>query len=1316
MKFQTGVRRPISALSVLIFALGLVQGTAEAKIEPPAQPEGLSSKGPQPTPSQEKSPAPAEVESAQRQQVLGSGWKESKDRAWTTSSDASGFHILVADKDQGYMWRTAATLSEPGFDADMWIGNACVTGSGKRVVVAYAPRTFTNKPDLMVRGAFTAVVDLQSGQVDKLKTRSSLAYFSPGCGTGETAVFTQFASEAKNASRLIAVDADRGRLRKPIELTGQVTSAVPVGDYFIAADSARIVKINSLGERETIATTSQTPFLLSPDAEGGVVFMERKLDGTGSPPRGLVKRVRAAEIARPGSVKTELPVLADGVLHEIDLTRSSDGQVFITGDTSPLQNLPKPVRWLEGTPKDTRATTRGEALVTETSWVDVKDSRGSGGEIDAPRPAKIRLSVPETRQATEFEVTPGTRTVGPRVEGGESSPLLTAAADGTIDQNATCAVPRNSTVKHAYQPKPRQVEWAVNQAITGNLNKHISRPNNWKGLGMAPYQPQTLFPLKQLSGGGRVPSQVMLGITAQESNMWQASRVVMPGATGNPLIGNYYGVAYTPDGQQTDPWAIDYTRSDCGYGVTQVTDGMTKVGTMSQLQKDAIALDYTANIAAGVNILIDKWNQTRTEGLTVNDGDPQWAENWFFALWAYNSGYYPKGQASQNKGKWGVGWTNNPANPLWKSNRTPFLEGVSGGDDYSHAAHPQDWPYQEKVLGWAGRPLFAAESPGTMIAGFRPAWWSTTEDRTKVKPPVDLFCTTANECDPSKISPNDQNQPGLGACQRADLYCWWNQPVSWKICSAGHCAYELLRFNDTYGEQADGISYPPNCSTAGLPGNALIIDDVPDNTPMHRPNDCTGPPKATSGSFSFDFHTDSARVDLHQIGAGYSSHFWFTHTRLDGAYGGRLKTTGTWTLNNSMDGWTRVLVHLPDHGAHTQQARYEIDLGDGTFSRHRYINQKRKANNWVSLGVYRIKGTPRVRLGSVTEDGDGSEDVAWDAVAFQPLPGKPKHIVAVLGDSYTSGEGAGSYYAETDTDHGDAQRWNACRRSKNAWARKIVLPNTAGPLGALTDSWSTEAELGFVACSGARTYNVWDAAFSATRQDFSEGQFHEINQMRSGVLSADTTLVTITLGGNDEAAFTKAVRECALPHPSDCSEDTTFLSRYKGLLDNSIIPRIETTLREIAAKAPNAQIVLMGYPELFSRTVKCSSSLYVYMPEAAALAELVNYAGTKQKTLVDSLRTGPSKLKIEYADPVPTFAGHGGCDSDEWINMVVKGPVGDGDFHEEDPVSQANGTCAWEILPEICLSRESFHPKAVGTTGYAQVMQTRLAQIGYQGP
>lgn len=82
------------------------------------------------------------------------------------------------------------------------------------------------------------------------------------------------------------------------------------------------------------------------------------------------------------------------------------------------------------------------------------------------------------------------------------------------------------------------------------------------------------------------------------------------------------------------------------------------------------------------------------------------------------------------------------------------------------------------------------------------------------------------------------------------------------------------------------------------------------------------------------------------------------------------------------------MVHIPDHGAHTQQAKYEIDTGSGSFTRTRYVNQKIKANTWVSLGVYNMSGTPRVRLGSQTADGDGSEDVAWDAVAFQPLYGQ----------------------------------------------------------------------------------------------------------------------------------------------------------------------------------------------------------------------------------------------------------------------------------------------------------------------------------------
>ncbi|WP_443050410.1 hypothetical protein [Streptomyces sp. NBC_00286] len=154
----------------------------------------------------------------QRSRLLGKDWRASEDRAWTTSSDAQGFHILTADKNDGYDWKTAASLSEPGFDADAWIGNACVTASGKHAVAVYAPRTFTNKPELMTRGAFTAVVELTTGKVTKLPVQSSLAYFSPGCGQGETAVVSQFTDDnaKQSRTRLVTVDARAGKASKPL--------------------------------------------------------------------------------------------------------------------------------------------------------------------------------------------------------------------------------------------------------------------------------------------------------------------------------------------------------------------------------------------------------------------------------------------------------------------------------------------------------------------------------------------------------------------------------------------------------------------------------------------------------------------------------------------------------------------------------------------------------------------------------------------------------------------------------------------------------------------------------------------------------------------------------------------------------------------------------------------------------------------------------------------------------------------------------------------------------------------------------------------
>lgn len=243
--------------------------------------------------------------------------------------------------------------------------------------------------------------------------------------------------------------------------------------------------------------------------------------------------------------------------------------------------------------------------------------------------------------------------------------------------------------------------------------------------------------------------------------------------------------------------------------------------------------------------------------------------------------------------------------------------------------------------------------------------------------------------------------------------------------------------------------------------------------------------------------------------------------------------------------------------------------------------------------------------------------------------------------------------------------------------------------------------------SGAMTRSVASVPSSIAPQDHGEGQFREVRQSDSGVLDADTTLVMLTLGGNDETGFATAMEECG--NLTNCSSDSTFLPRNKAIMDR-MIPDLASVLDTIATKAPNATGVLMGYPELLSRTVKCAGSWYYDMTEVAALAELVNYADAEQRKMVDAPRTG-LQLKIQYADPVDTFVGHGGCDDPEWINKIVIGPNGDGDFHPGDSASQL---CPWEWLGG-CLSRKSFHPNNASTTGYAHVMAGRLNDIGYTG-
>jgi hypothetical protein len=102
-------------------------------------------------------------------------------------------------------------------------------------------------------------------------------------------------------------------------------------------------------------------------------------------------------------------------------------------------------------------------------------------------------------------------------------------------------------------------------------------------------------------------------------------------------IGNFYGRELY-NASSADDWDINFAKADCGYGLTQQTDGMRlpqfspeKVPAFAYQTQRAVALDYATNIAAGLQTLQDKWDQTRKAGMTLNNGDASKPENWYYA-------------------------------------------------------------------------------------------------------------------------------------------------------------------------------------------------------------------------------------------------------------------------------------------------------------------------------------------------------------------------------------------------------------------------------------------------------------------------------------------------------------------------------------------------------------------------------------------------------------------------------------------------------------------------------------------------------------
>ena len=1241
------MRRTLAVTLCCLLGVGLTAPVADAAAPSPAAP-----------PDQSRVDSP--------NATLGPGWQNSSDRAVTTVGDDEGLNVLVADAAAGYQWRTAARLSEPGFDSDQWIGQSCVTASGNRAVVTYAPRTFTNSETASDEGAFAAVVDLRSGAVTKLPMRVSLAYYNPGCGEGEDVALSTLDSSAKGMSTSVSVvDAARGRVARTVTAAGQLTSAVPFEGDVVAALGDHLVSLDAKGGVKTLSSEPGVPFRLHPDSRGGLTF---------EVPVGS-----SAHVRRFAGGKSTL--LGVGSLTGVQVAGSA-GQAFLLGpDAARIHADGSGVRSLAA-PTDAEPSSSGALVVTGSTAhagqarIDVKAQ-----VVATNRPVAFSIT-PEPLQAAQgMAASPALNAMA----GGRAAPMAAAATDPSTvpwDPDRGCAVPRNDPTIQTFQATAHQVEWAADLAVQGKLT--VQRPVNWEGSGIpVAWTPQGMFPPRPLSGGGTVPAQVLLGVLAQESNTMQASPHAVDSTTGNTNQGGFYGNG------------VSWSTVDCGYGVGQVTTGMaasTPAGTpvadgnmayTTAEQQQAIATDYASNIAASLNLLVDKWNALKAAGILANGGDPTYIENWWFALWAYNSGIQPDANhgnttgctpgpnCTDGAGNWGLGWFNNPANP-----RLPADRGVFSNAPVNTKV-PNHWTYPELVIGWSGSPVarfdYVANQWGT---AYQAANWLNETVRV---PPYNQFCAAVNSCTPNG-APDLNGAMAAGLCAAKNSDCWWHQPVTWLQCTdAGFpCGAQAITYAAGTAEPSGADPYPADCSTSSLPASAVIVDDV--TTPSAV---SCGKTWTDKGNFSLHFPQSSfsgcttncelyqGKIDFHQLGAGFGGHVWFTHTVPpavdDNGNVINKAVTGTWTPPASTTGWTRVKVHIPaGGGGNTAQADYTIQLGNGQ-TRHRLVNQHWNKNTWVDLGTFNLSAGASVSLSNVNahvppQEVDGS-DIAFDAMAFIPSV-KPTVDYVAIGDSYSAGQGGEPYNPDSDNST------DGCHRATQAYPYQVHLPGSTQTIAAQAGA-NGAADFAFLACSGAVTTQLTSAAVGAptlvntpwsATNSFDSHEPYQIDD--SGWLDQDTTLVTLTLGG-DDARFAAVLKGCIMTI-SDCTA-SGFRLTVNGTVDPQPLTSYEPTViadlryhladvyRQIHQLAPNAKIVVLGYPKLLSAVSGNLVCAQFLNNDIDFLNQMADDLNTATGAAVSDVANADGTMRITYVDAIPGFAGHDACQlsSFAWINAVI---------------------------------------------------------------
>jgi lysophospholipase L1-like esterase len=261
----------------------------------------------------------------------------------------------------------------------------------------------------------------------------------------------------------------------------------------------------------------------------------------------------------------------------------------------------------------------------------------------------------------------------------------------------------------------------------------------------------------------------------------------------------------------------------------------------------------------------------------------------------------------------------------------------------------------------------------------------------------------------------------------------------------------------------------------------------------------------------------------------------------------------------------------------------------------------------AAIECYRSLAAGAYSGGGAFAGGSGSDVAA----AINRLIDKAIVTYAAIGDSYSSGEGNPPFTG------------GECHRSEAAWPN--ILASNARRL----------SFLGNRACSGA-TKEALDKPF--------KGQRPMIDQ----VAALDPDLVTLTITGND-VGFGSVLSNC---FRTDCVWNGRLRKASQAIeAQRKYLPDY---LRKLKNAAPDAKIVLVGYPKVFPRTQAEAVNCGWLEPEER---QSLNNLGEDLDAIE---RMAAAQAGVRFVSVLDALAGHELCTRDSWMFRIALSCVGGG--------------------------------------------------------